>query len=312
MGEAWPVLVVEDTEIIAAPLHAALSSVGASVVHARSVIDAVTLLMDVPVSVAIVSVELAGEPGIAVLQHLRDRGPGQPQLPVIMVSNDSDATARVAAFELGADDFLVRPVDPRELALRTKRLYLGAKKVLELEAETKRLHALSVTDGLTQIANHRFFQEKLVDEFRRAQRYDDPLALILIDVDHFKVVNDQHGHQVGDEVLKGLAATMREAVRETDFVARYGGEEFAVVLPKTHLAGALTVAERISVDFRNQRLGERQLRVTASFGVSSFPGRSVNTPEQLLRTADEALFRSKREGRNKISLYQAPLVSLSG
>jgi diguanylate cyclase (GGDEF)-like protein len=166
-----------------------------------------------------------------------------------------------------------------------------------------------MTDGLTQVANHRAFQERLKEEFRRAQRYDDPLTLILVDVDHFKRVNDQHGHQVGDEVLKRLADALRLAVRETDFVARYGGEEFAALLPKTHLAGALTVAERISLDLKQMRTGQAGVRVTASFGVSSFPGRSVNTAEQLLRTADEALYRSKREGRDKISLYQASFLA---
>ena len=151
--------------------------------------------------------------------------------------------------------------------------------------------------------------QRLRDEFRRAQRYDDPLALILVDLDHFKNVNDNFGHPVGDEVLKATANAVQAAVRETDFVARYVGEEFAVLLPKTHLAGALTVAERIVAEMGKIRAGPAGLRVTASFGVSGFPGRSVNTSEQLVRTADEALYRAKREGRNKISLFQAPVMA---
>ena len=166
-----------------------------------------------------------------------------------------------------------------------------------------------MTDGLTQVANHRHFQDRLREEFRRAQRYDDPLALILVDLDHFKNVNDNFGHQVGDEVLAAMAACVKAAVRETDFVARYGGEEFAVLLPKTHLAGALTVAERIAADMVGIKAGPNGLKVTASFGVSGFPGRSVNTSEQLVKTADEALYRAKREGRNKISLFQAPVLA---
>ena len=166
-----------------------------------------------------------------------------------------------------------------------------------------------MTDGLTQIANHRAFQDRLREEFRRAQRYDDPLALILIDLDHFKKVNDNFGHQAGDEVLVAMASCLKLAVRETDFVARYGGEEFAVVLPKTHLAGALTVAERVAADMQKIKAGPSGLKITASFGVSGFPGRSVNTGEQLVRTADEALYRAKREGRNKISLFQATMLA---
>jgi diguanylate cyclase (GGDEF)-like protein len=311
MGEPWSVLVVEDSISLRERLAASLEAVGATALLAGSVTEAVALLMERPVALAVVGLELPGEQGLSVLQHLRDRGPGHHEVPVIMLSTRDDLERRLEAFRLGADDFLVKPFDVRELAARATRLHGTFGHIASLEAAAARLLELSVTDGLTQIGNHRAFQEHLKDEFRRAQRYDDPLALILLDVDHFKLVNDQHGHQVGDEVLKGLADTMRAAVRETDFVARYGGEEFAVVLPKTHLAGALTVAERISVDFRALRLGPTQVKVTASFGVSSFPGRAVNTPEQLLRTADEALFRSKREGRNKISLYQAAFSTVA-
>jgi diguanylate cyclase (GGDEF)-like protein len=179
------------------------------------------------------------------------------------------------------------------------------RRFSDLETEVTRLHELSVTDGLTQVANHRFFQERLSEEFRRAQRYDDPLALILADLDHFKLVNDQYGHPAGDQVLRTLADLFKASVRETDFVARYGGEEFAVLLPKTHLGGALSVAERVAAELRRRSIGPAEVRVTASFGVSSFPGRGVSSPEQLLKTADEALYRSKSDGRNRISLYQA-------
>ena len=110
-------------------------------------------------------------------------------------------------------------------------------------------------------------------------------------------------------MLTAVAGCVKAAVRETDFVARYGGEEFAVLLPKTHLAGALTVAERIAAEMQNVKAGPSGLKVTASFGVSGFPGRSVNTFEQLVRTADEALYRAKREGRNKISLFQATVLA---
>jgi diguanylate cyclase (GGDEF)-like protein len=133
-----------------------------------------------------------------------------------------------------------------------------------------------------------------------------------MDVDHFKVINDTHGHLAGDDVLRRVAQALRTAVRETDFVARYGGEEFGVLLPKTHLAGALTVAERMSQGLKAVRAGSA-IGVTASFGVSGFPGRGVTTAELLLKTADEALYRSKREGRNKISLFQSSLfVAESG
>jgi diguanylate cyclase (GGDEF)-like protein len=118
-------------------------------------------------------------------------------------------------------------------------------------------------------------------------------------------VNDRHGHLAGDQVLKDVAHAIKKSVRETDFVARYGGEEFAVVLPKTQLAGALTVAERVWNDVGRLKLGSG-FQITASLGLAGYPSRTVASAEQLVRCADEALYRAKREGRNKIAIYQAP------
>src|SRR6185295_16446480 len=146
-------------------------------------------------------------------------------------------------------------IAPQELLARLMRTLGLRMRIDGLLSETERLYELSLTDGLTQIANHRHFQERLRDEFRRAQRYDDPLALILLDLDHFKDVNDKHGHLAGDQVLKDVAAGIKKSVRETDFVARYGGEEFAVVLPKTQLTNALTIAERVWSDVAKLKLG---------------------------------------------------------
>jgi diguanylate cyclase (GGDEF)-like protein len=248
--------------------------------------------------------DLPGESGLSVLHHLRG---DEREVPVLLVEG-ADPLKSAIAFEAGADDLLPATVAPVELISRLRRRLSLARRLDALVKERDELKALSTTDGLTQLANHRAFQERLREEFRRAQRYDDPMAVILMDIDHFKDVNDTHGHLAGDEVLRMVAATLRSAVRETDFIARYGGEEFGVLLPKTHLAGALTVAERMSQSLRTGRAGvDGAIRVTGSFGVSGFPGRGVTTAEQLLKTADDALYRSKREGRNKISLFQAAL-----
>lgn len=300
-AERWTALVVDDARSTAAPLVRELEDAGARVLTAGTVAEAVNLILEGVPDVAIVDVELPGESGLGVLEHLRLEG---GQTPVLLLSLKDDASARAQAFARGCDDYLVKPVTPAELVARVRRrLELHSTLVLA-KGEAARLHALAVTDGLTQVANHRHFQDRLKEEFRRAQRYDDPLALILVDLDHFKNVNDNFGHQVGDEVLAAMARCLEAAVRETDFIARYGGEEFAVLLPKTHLAGALTVAERVCHEMLKLKAGPSGLKVTASFGVSGFPGRSVNTPEQLVRTADEALYKAKREGRNKISVFQ--------
>jgi two-component system, cell cycle response regulator len=303
MGERWTILVVDAGP---SPLHAALEDAGARVLKATTAHEAIALLLDEPCAGAIVDVDLPGESGLVVLQHVRSSG---SQMPLLLTMSRDDAVVRVEAFRSGADDCLTKPIEPDEVVARFQRRRSLHALLEGARGEATRLHELALTDGLTQVANHRYFQERLGEEFRRAHRYDDPLGLILVDLDHFKAINDTFGHQTGDEVLVGVAAAVRQAVRETDFVARYGGEEFAVLLPKTHLAGALTVAERMVVEVKRVRVGPHKTGVTASLGVSGFPGRSVTSPEQLIRTADLALYASKNDGRNKISLFQPQLMA---
>ncbi|MFO0599221.1 MAG: diguanylate cyclase [Myxococcaceae bacterium] len=307
MAASWKALVVDDAISTAEELIHALEGAGATVTTVSTAGDAVAKLKDEPFDACVVDVELEGEGGgLAVLQHLRASG---SQTPVVLLSTTDDASARTEAFHRGADDYLVKPVSVAEVLARLARrraTHLSLQGALDA---AERLHELAVTDGLTQIANHRHFQDRLREEFRRAQRYDDPLALILMDLDHFKAINDNFGHQLGDQVLVAVALAVKNAVRETDFVARYGGEEFAILLPKTHLAGALTVAERTAADLKRLKFDAPGLTVTGSFGVSGYPGRSVNTSEQLVKTADDALYRAKREGRNRISLFQATLAA---
>jgi diguanylate cyclase (GGDEF)-like protein len=184
----------------------------------------------------------------------------------------------------------------RELAL-----WLGAQAAVALE--NVRLHRLverqASTDGLTELANRRQFEEALANEISRSERFGGTLALIVADLDDFKQVNDQHGHQAGDDVLRAFADVLRETVRDIDVAARYGGEEFAVLLPQTDLAGAERLAERL-----RETMAERDIEtgnghafnITSSFGVASFP--EAGTPAALFAAADEALYRAKSAGKN--------------
>lgn len=301
------VLLVDAGASLGDTLERALVEAGYAVSRASSVTLAIQLTMDTAFAGALVELSMPGESGQAVVTHFGSDERGAPV--VVLAAEHADEL-----LEAGAAD-VVSPLAPvAEVLARLGRCIRAAEQVQALVRERDQLKALSTTDGLTQLANHRAFQERLREEFRRAQRYDDPMALILMDVDHFKVINDTYGHLAGDDVLRRVAQALRTAVRETDFVARYGGEEFGVLLPKTHLAGALTVAERMSQGLKTVRSGtDSAIRVTASFGVSGFPGRGVTTAELLLKAADEALYRSKREGRNKISLFQSSLfVAQSG
>ncbi len=298
MPEPWTALLVG---AVPAALRAALESLGASLRLAADAKAAERLLGEREIALV-----LAMSPDPALVAHVH-RDAGLRALPVVALVPAADKALRLALWAQHCDD--VRdpdePVDELVAALQ-QRLALRAR-VDGLLAEVRHLRELSTIDGLTQLHNHKAFTDRLADEFRRAQRYDDSLALVMLDVDFFKAINDTHGHPVGDEVLTRIAQALRKAVRETDFLARYGGEEFAVLLPRTNLAGALTVSERVHQDVHRLRLGStQQIRVTVSLGVSAYPGRNISSPEALIRTADEALYRSKREGRNKISLYQPP------
>ena len=164
-------------------------------------------------------------------------------------------------------------------------------------------------DGLTGLANRRQADETLATELARVERIGGPVGLILADVDDFKVVNDRHGHPTGDMVLRDLAATLRETVREIDTAARWGGEEFAVILPGTDLEGAAQVAERLRVALSEREilsvLGE-PLHVTASFGAAA--SSSSTTVAQLVGAADEALYRAKRAGKDRVYAGTEPVT----
>jgi two-component system cell cycle response regulator len=177
-----------------------------------------------------------------------------------------------------------------------------AQVVEHARADNARLERLAQTDPLTQLLNRRALTERLQQEMERALRYDASLALLLVDLDHFKAVNDTHGHLVGDDALRDLARLLLDTVRTTDVVARYGGEEFLVLLPETDDTGAEGFAERIrqAVEAHRFEAAGAALRLTASLGVAVFPAPRVHTAEDLFVRADAALYRAKADGRNRV------------
>ena len=189
-------------------------------------------------------------------------------------------------------DITQRKLDEAKIQEQQKRLQ---------EANTL-LEALATLDGLTGLKNRRVLNERLEEEFHRAVRYNLPLSIVLLDVDHFKQYNDAHGHPAGDEVLKAVAEILKRNTRDTDFVARYGGEEFVILLPLTHRADVIFLAERLRFAITSRNWALRP--VTASFGAATYQS-GVDRAEHLLEQADAALYHSKRLGRNRVTHFQA-------
>ena len=178
-----------------------------------------------------------------------------------------------------------------------------AQMMEHTKADNARLEALAHTDPLTDLLNRRALAERLLLELERARRYSSSVALLMIDIDLFKRVNDTHGHLVGDDVLMEAAALLQHTVRSVDVVARYGGEEFAIVLPETTGEGATAFAERIRERFEEHEFladSGMRLKLTASVGVSWYPAPRVDSVEDLIARADQALYRAKAEGRNRV------------
>ncbi len=189
-----------------------------------------------------------------------------------------------------------------EFTERDQRLIKVFAVQLGAAVKNAKLYEQAITDGMTHLYLHRYFKQRLSDEFKRAVRFKRNLALIMIDIDHFKKLNDTYGHQSGDEVLKRVASIMRKAVRTHDLPVRYGGEEFALVLPETDMNGALAVAERIrrSIELEIIEHNGKTIRITASFGVAVHPDSALET-EALIKAADVALYHSKESGRNRVT-----------
>jgi two-component system cell cycle response regulator len=316
------ILVVDDSRVQQERMVEVLSREGYQVVTAAAGGEAVKKAAAEAPDLVLLDLVLPDMDGLEVLRIMKAAA-GDHFLPIILLSVRSDLDSRVAGLRIGADDFLAKPFADAEVLARTAAM-LRIKQLQDQLRQAKDLmEQLSIEDGLTRLYNHRHFQDELKREFGRAQRYNDPLSLIMMDLDNFKDVNDRHGHPFGDQVLRETGALVRSSVRDHDVCARYGGEEFAVLLPRTMMAGALAVAERIHQGM-NRKVFEAQrpressaeiragpgaplvtARVTASFGIASYPAKDISSAETLIRYADEALYRAKREGRNAICVYQS-------
>ena len=258
--------------------------------------------------------------GMTLVRFFRSNKKTQ-DIPVIVLSTIEAAIDKSAAFSAGASDYIVKLPDKIELIARVRshsRSYLNRKErdeafeelrqvKAELEESNSALQLLSCLDGLTGIANRRRFDEFMIKEWKRSNREQSTISLILIDIDYFKAYNDNYGHQKGDDALKSVAKVLNEGLnRPADLLARYGGEEFVMVLPETTLGGAKKLAERLTKNIHDthtpHEYSEAAKYVTVSMGVACCePDKRYNSVQTLIEAADKALYEAKELGRNQVA-----------
>jgi two-component system, cell cycle response regulator len=224
-------------------------------------------------------------------------------IPILLITEQGDEQMIIRALDLGVNDYIVRPLDPNELMARALTQVRRKRYNDRLRNSVRQTIELAVTDGLTGLHNRRYLDTQLRTLFARAKVRGRPLTICITDIDRFKLVNDQYGHDAGDEVLKEFSGRIRSTVRGADLACRFGGEEFVVVMPDTTAEVAANVAERLRLMIEARpfqlRSGETPLMLTASMGIATL-GPGIDTPEQLLKQADRALYEAKNSGRNRV------------
>jgi diguanylate cyclase (GGDEF)-like protein len=299
--KTFRVAIVDDDRAIRRLVRLYLTRAGYEVVEFATGKQARGELVQLTWDLAILDRRLPDMDGV-VLCHQLKANPELRSRYVIMLTGEDEAEDKILGFDLGADDYITKPFQPQELLARIR----AAKRIIDLQKEllesNRRLELLSITDGLTKLHNHRYFQDELARAFEESQRYHRPLSLVMADIDFFKKINDTHGHACGDEVLKAISGIFQQSIRSTDLAARYGGEEFAVMLPETNLEDAIAFAEKLRSIAETTAIPTQAgpLHLTISMGVASVPHSRVHSAKGLVVTADKALYRAKKNGRNQV------------
>jgi diguanylate cyclase (GGDEF)-like protein len=251
----------------------------------------------------LLDVMMPGMTGIDVCYAIRIKN---PEIPIVLLTAKGEKEDVVTGINAGASDYITKHFETEVLLAKIKSLIRLKELQDELKKANKLLENLATTDGLTGIYNHRFFYEKLNEEFERSKRYSSYLSLIMFDLDFFKKINDRYGHMVGDSVLVEMSKIVLSNIRKNDIFARYGGEEFVLLLPHTNAEGALHEAERIrkAIESNHFQHLEKRGDVTISLGVVTFPSKYINQPEDMVKLADAALYEAKRLGRNRSIHYE--------
>jgi two-component system, cell cycle response regulator len=302
------VLIIDDSVSVRERIIKTLESfdIFARYYEASDGLEGFKKLLSAPVDLVLCDLEMPRIDGFKFLSMLKARQDLQ-DVPVLILTGMNDRELKIKGLGQGASDYITKPFDPEELVARVK-VHLKIKNLQDdLKRSNELLLELSNTDHLTGLFNRRYMMDALEKEVQRSVRKGGQLALIMLDIDHFKSVNDTYGHLQGDIVLQRVATQLQKELRNYDCAARYGGEEFISILPDSSMKEALQVSERIRQSVQNLKFSGAlsPLSVTASLGVACYPPSGVTSVDGFIKMADDALYRAKSNGRNRVEFQEA-------
>lgn len=309
------ILIVEDDVLSGQAVSLMVEQLGHRTRVANTWTTALEIFSNEDVDLVLMDAMMPAVDGFKLTKMMRQRSTSY--VPVVFITALSDATSRRRGIECGGDDYLTKPVNEIDLKIRLMAMLRIRRLTRALEVRTRRLAHLANIDNLTGLLNRRSLEERLDQEVEQALMTSTPLSAMMIDLDHFKAVNDTHGHEVGDTVLACVSQVLDEEVRPTDLAFRYGGEEFIVLCPNTPKEVAMSTADRVVNSFRarteeTHALGEQTLSVGISsmdvLGLSHLSTSKENA-KALLKAADDALYEAKAQGRDRAVVF-TPKISL--
>jgi two-component system, cell cycle response regulator len=294
------VLIIDDDMAQAANISATLTSANNTIEILPDPHQAIDKLLSKDFDLIIISTQLNDTDGLRICSHIRSQEKLR-NIPILMLVEEDETHLLVKGLDMGVNDYLITPIDNNEVVARVNTQVRRKRFQDALKSSYQKSVSMAITDSLSGLYNRRYFDAHYQTLFDQAQLTGKPLTLMMIDIDHFKLVNDSFGHIVGDEIIKQVSQRVLHNVRVTDLVARYGGEEFVIMLPDTYLVEARDVAERIRNSMASTPFtisaGEGTLPKTISIGMATL--QKGDSPEELLKRSDKALYVAKEGGRNR-------------
>ncbi|MDD2660630.1 MAG: diguanylate cyclase [Methylococcales bacterium] len=293
------ILIIDDAKENIIVLSRLLKSQG-NVIFAQCGEEGLHLALQSTPDLILLDISMPGMDGFEVLMRLK-QDQATAGIPVIFITGIPDSDTEEKGLTLGAVDYITKPFPPAVVIARVRHQLNLQRLTLALKEANEQLTLLAMTDPLTGAYNRRYFIDMLKNELLRAKRYDHPISVMMVDIDHFKKINDIFGHNIGDQVIIEIVNISADFLRKSDVFSRFGGEEFIILLPETALELATTIAEKLCAKIANSpiRIPEKNLVITVSAGVTQVEAHD-DTLEKIIKRADTALYQAKQQGRNRV------------